>query len=258
MSYILEALKKSEKKRRDSHGSLSDLATREPQKPGQSPRRRPLWPLLLGLALVVNAAIMLLLFWPESEQHSDTHSPPATESSAVAAPSLQPTAPPVPTVADGNTGAPERREPHMTQTEKRPAVEAVSYSTGTANERGTHPKIPAPVASATAAQVPVPVQLRHDSPAPQQPAFTSNAPVVAEAELKQIGELPLSYRQQLPEMHMSVHVYAGSPEAGLIRINQQMLRPGDHFAERLLLEEITRDGAVFSYLGQRFLLPRGH
>ncbi len=80
-----------------------------------------------------------------------------------------------------------------------------------------------------------------------------NAPPVA-----RMNELPLSFRSQLPDMHMSVHVYTGSPQAGMIRLNETMLRPGDYLDNRLLLEEITPDGAVFSYQGQWFLLPRRH
>jgi general secretion pathway protein B len=53
MSFILDALKKSEAERR--RGEVPRLQN-EPFSP--PPRRRPLWPLLLTLALVLNGAAL--------------------------------------------------------------------------------------------------------------------------------------------------------------------------------------------------------
>lgn len=80
--------------------------------------------------------------------------------------------------------------------------------------------------------------------------------MVAEPAPVRFSDLPLAYRSQLPEMHMSVHAYSETSTAALIRVNNKMLRPGGYLADGVRLEEITRDGAIFSYAGQRFLLPR--
>lgn len=65
MSFILDALRKSEKTRRQS--VVPDLQTIHIQTPAPAPRRA-LWPWVLLVALVVNAAALLWVFKPWEEK----------------------------------------------------------------------------------------------------------------------------------------------------------------------------------------------
>jgi hypothetical protein len=51
-----------------------------------------------------------------------------------------------------------------------------------------------------------------------------------------------------------VHVYADSPGDRLVFIDGRKYVPGDQIDGKALLEEITQDGAVVSFEGQRRLL----
>ncbi len=265
MSYILEALKKSEKKRQGEQGSLAHLATHEPADQEPQPTRRSLWPLLLGIALVINAGVLLYIFWPAAPQPpSDTHTSALHQSAKTEPPVngiVAQTEPPSGVVSPPPAGTREtlplqveaNSAAHIgAKLETAPAaVEQLRDGSATASQ----PQEPTHTATKVQTLQTAPADAPEPPPAPASPVATpeQSAPAIA-----YLNELPLSFRTQLPEMHMSVHVYTGSPQTGVVRINENMLRPGDYLDNRLLLEEITPDGAVFSYLGQWFLLPRRH
>ncbi|MDY0213026.1 MAG: general secretion pathway protein GspB [Desulfuromonadaceae bacterium] len=257
MSYILEALKKSEKKRQGEQGSLAHLATQEPAGQEPQPKRRPLWPLLLGVALVINAGVLLYIFWPSTPHRGAKTEVPASLAASTAdntpasatSPLLTPPQKAPSTQAEAN---PKTRVVKKPETTRAPAeaVEQISAVTDTGSQQQELPRTP----EVQTTQMPQAAERKTaETQTSTVSAMEQSAPPVAK-----LNELPLSYRSQLPEMHMSVHVYSGSPQAGVVRINENMLRPGDYLDNRLLLEEITPDGAVFSYLGQWFLLPRRH
>ena len=61
---------------------------------------------------------------------------------------------------------------------------------------------------------------------------------------------------QLPALRLDLHVYAARPEDRFVMINMHKLREGDSLADGVHVDSITTDGAVLSYNGSRFLLPR--
>lgn len=64
--------------------------------------------------------------------------------------------------------------------------------------------------------------------------------------------LPASIRKQLPPLSVAVHAYSDTPQDRLVSINGRMLREGDTLAPDLRLEQITPDGMIFTYRGYRF------
>jgi len=67
-----------------------------------------------------------------------------------------------------------------------------------------------------------------------------------------MAELPLSVQQELPAMTISVHAYSANSRDRMVSINNRMLREGADVAPGLKLEQITPDGMVFGYKGYRF------
>jgi len=65
-------------------------------------------------------------------------------------------------------------------------------------------------------------------------------------------QVPQSVREGMPELHITVLVYAQKPEDRFLLINGQRLREKEQLAEGLVLEEIQREKAIFSYGGYRF------
>ncbi len=67
-----------------------------------------------------------------------------------------------------------------------------------------------------------------------------------------INELPPSLRLTLPDLTISGHFFDSGPSSRVVIIGGRTLREGQTVAPGLKLEQITRDGAVFSYQGYRF------
>jgi len=55
---------------------------------------------------------------------------------------------------------------------------------------------------------------------------------------------------------VTIHIYAPNPADRILYINNRPYRPGERVAEGVVVEEIVQDGAVLSYRGRRFKLPR--
>jgi general secretion pathway protein B len=61
---------------------------------------------------------------------------------------------------------------------------------------------------------------------------------------------------QLPQLRLDLHVFATRPEDRFVMINMHKLREGDSTPEGVRVDSITPEGAVLSYNGSKFLLPR--
>ena len=51
-------------------------------------------------------------------------------------------------------------------------------------------------------------------------------------------------------------MYAANPQERFVMINMHKLREGEALPEGVRLESVTPEGAVMSFNGSRFLLPR--
>jgi hypothetical protein len=67
-------------------------------------------------------------------------------------------------------------------------------------------------------------------------------------------ELPQGIRDSLPELHVSVLVYAQRPEDRFVLVSGKRLVEKDEYEDGVVLEEIRRDGAIFHYRHYRFLV----
>lgn len=104
----------------------------------------------------------------------------------------------------------------------------------------------APVhAGSEAAAAPAESAAGSDRPAqPQQPV---TGPI-------SFWELPQGVRDSLPELRITVLVYAERPEDRFLLLGGQRMREKDEYQGGVVLDEIRRDGAVFLYRNYRFLV----
>lgn len=241
MSFILDALKKSDKKRQDGKGP--SLVTSHKIE-ADSRQSRPLWVLLLVLLLAVNAAVLLWVFgpWSQPEQSSLLHAASATsvekkspeEPVTLLAAKVSPSSgasEPLPELIDESPQAVTEAVP-----EAQSFAETVAESV-TQNDSAMLQESTAPVDAAIAAEP----QAAADSVAEQQ------AP-----RIYAVSDLPPAVRRDIPKMHMGMHAYYQDAKQRLISINNKLLREGRRLDGKYLLEEITVDGAIFSYAGYRF------
>jgi hypothetical protein len=68
--------------------------------------------------------------------------------------------------------------------------------------------------------------------------------------------LPETIRRELPEFQISVLVYAERPEDRFLLLNGHRVLEGDEYQPGLVLEEIRRGGAIFSYRLYRFRITQ--
>ena len=221
MSYILDALKKSELER--GNGAIPSVQTIHSSALNYHQQRRLLWPWILIAVLLANVLILLyfLRTGPDTEaavsasEHVRKISPGSSVSQN--------------RVSADNPPAPEPTAPA-------PTTPAPGAPTSTP---------PATVVSAPAAQPPAQMK-----PAPAK--VTPAAPSSSREPLLDIDELPAEIRRQVPNMVFSAHVYSSNPVQRSLVINNRFMEEGDAFSHDLILSEITRSGAVFAFRGYHF------
>jgi general secretion pathway protein B len=231
MSFILDALKKSEiERQRQSVPGLMDAP------PALRRGRLPAWAVFLGALLAVNVVVLIVMLMRNSPllTVSGNAKPPAAPAVAAVVPSVVPPA-----------AAPAAAPPASANAHFSPLDAAPVYA----------PEIPVPPGEQTAGS---------HLAAPRAPHVTHRAdPVLVDEDSKAddellptINELNLTGAQALPELHLDVHVYATNPADRFVYINMRKYKEGNTLSEGPILEKIRRDGVVLNYRGLRFLLPR--
>jgi general secretion pathway protein B len=244
MSFILDALKKSELERqRQAIPGLVETPIGRPK------TGLPWWAIALGILLAVN---LLAVTWMLLHNALTTASVPAASVPAASVPAARSEAA-AQTTASAPAGAPAggggRPADHFS-----PLDPAPEYA----------PEIPVPSTAPRANVTPPPTPLTAISPSvtaanshPHEPLLTDDDYRPSDNEvLPTINELSLSGSQALPELHLDVHVYATKPAERFVYINMRKYHEGATLEEGPVIERIRRDGVVLNYQGLRFLLPR--
>ncbi|MEA3244139.1 MAG: general secretion pathway protein GspB [Pseudomonadota bacterium] len=238
MSYILEALKKSEQQREIGHvPGISSVH----ENTAKSVTGNWLW--LIVTVLLLNAGLLVLLLWPESESEPESATlsapvreqpvqvqqhRPAGESLVSQPPPVEKPVPRVPQTAD------------IAQLPESPAAEPVK------TETAAKPLVQEPVIAAASAASPAQPQVVQP-PRPPVKAAPSALPVWP--------QIPTHLFQQLSgNLRLDVHVFSDQPQKRFVLINMKKYKQGEKLQEGPQLDEITPEGAILSFHGQRFRL----
>jgi len=85
---------------------------------------------------------------------------------------------------------------------------------------------------------------------PSTPAVKAYAP-----ELPVWPQIPTHLFQQLSgSLRLDVHVFSDQPQKSFVLINMRKYRQGEKLQEGAQLDEITPEGVILSFSGQRFKL----
>jgi general secretion pathway protein B len=218
MSFILDALKKSEiERQRQTVPELMDSRGTERR------RRLPIWAIALGVLLAINLAVLSFVLVRRSPPAAQATLP--AQASRAAAP-------------DKPAPLPEHFSPLDTAPVYAPEIPVAAPGGPAPAEPG------APKSGVRSAHRPDPVLVDQDAQADNQEVLPS------------INEISLSGAQALPELHLDVHVYATKPSDRFVYINMRKYHEGAALQEGPILERIRRDGVVLNYQGLRFILPR--
>jgi general secretion pathway protein B len=230
MSFILDALKKSEQERQRRVGSAPPPRKRTVSLERRCAAGRRWWWLAI-LPVVVIAGWLLV---------GDGFSP-AERSAELANRVAQPVRPAAvqpPPVASQAT-----------------AAEAAAASQGGAPGQ----IVPLPVPSVEPAPVPRVEKPLQESVARSSRRLSSQPQQHPEASVAvpRYLDLATATRDRMPRLTMSLHFYAVQPKRRLVRINNRLLHEGDLVSDQLQVVEILPTGVLLDYLGLRFELPGG-
>jgi len=276
MSYILDALNKSEQQRGDSAQS----AMIAPLNPAPPAKRRLALPAILLTAALLAVWGVVQINRDEQQSSSGTASkvgPTAqmaptsqispTSQTAMAPPSISPqpkTAPPA-------LPAPPRHQPDV-PAQSRPVVSAQTVAPATpprpvvrteASETSARSQ-PKQIATQSEA-VPIFKPITPTSSVSRMAAPSLDVPNLdvpinkaqaapAEIDILAISELPLAVQQALPAIHIDGHIYDDNPLKRMVIINGTTYREKQHMAGGLTLEEITPNGVILNFQGHVFHL----
>ena len=223
MSFILDALRKSEHERqRSATPGLSQVPLATP--PPQMPR----W--ALGVIVSLVAAVLVLggAWWQSARGPADVAASAPASSSAPTVERRVDLPPPAPRSAAAQQAAPSRL----------PTQDASSLSAAAASSTG------APSPSAGAAETAAP----SFSPPPRLTNLPDDSvalPSVAMLAAEGVA---------VPPLHLELHAFSAQPRDRFVFINGRKYVEGDRLVEGPLLVEIDAKGAVLTHAGRRFIL----
>ena len=218
MSYILEALKKSQAERQ--LGELPSIHAPQVQlnsAPDMDGARR--LPVLLGVGAVCLVAALLWL-WQPWQAGVPVTAPVTVPVPLAAAPAPVPAPVPVPAPAPAPT----------------PAVVAAPAPVSV--RPAPQPARPAPVASA------VPIAA---APLP--------AAAAVEEVIPGLRDLPEPIQRQIPPIALGGYIYSKDPADRLLLIDKVLRHEGEEVAPGLVLDKLQPKAAIFSFKGYRYRVP---
>jgi general secretion pathway protein B len=219
VSYILDALRKSENERRQGD-TPGITATRY----RVDKRSRNIWLPLVGAILLVNAALMAFLLLRPSGSGSEPSpvalppepiNPPPMASAARPAPKVRPLSREVAPPADGPAPVTEVSQP-AARPDTMPTADVPSV----------------PTASDTS---------------------MAGAESVA---LPSLQQLVLNGEIEMPALRIDMHVYSPEPSQRFVFINMSKYKEGERLKEGPQVESIDSAGVILSHQGRRFTLAR--
>jgi len=221
MSFILDALKKSENERQSQVSTEFSTVSG----PADAPRA-PRWLWLLGALLLINLVVVAgLLLRPAPDAP-----PPAAATPAA------PAAPAAPAIE----AAAELVAPPITETTPVP-----TFADRIEEARRSRPAAESPEAVIDAVPAAGPVSA---DPGPDVPVSGGIAGLPTLMELQAGGDLTL------PPLHIDLHVYNDDPARRFVSINMNKYRENEALREGPTVSRITREGVILDYQGRTFAL----
>jgi len=234
MSYILEALKRSEQERVRGAAPTLHVMHDEPLRESRYP-----WPYFAVSAVL---AALVLFGWQRPWKADAAPAPTLAMEMPIAPP--QQAAPPV--------AVPPQRIA---------AVQAPPVAAA-AREEPSHPprKAERHRDRREKAQATIVETNRVKPPKPAAAVEEAAPPAEKEArprkEVVNLSELPSSVQRTLPKMTISGYInHSPDPSERMVGVGDALLREGEETASGLKLERIADTNAVFKYKGHRFRVP---
>lgn len=232
MSYILEALRKSEQERNPQ--KVPDLATHHTQIQKAPRSKFPYWVILV--IIILNGLFLLYMMdW-------------ATEPAVVPAVSNAPQPP-------SQTQPQVQTESQPTPVTKAETVPVPSFGRENSETMVEQQTVKTEAESRVVAEA-APVAANVQSPVAEPEVFKP-APVpevkLDSSSVTNISDLNYDFQQTIPDMEFSTHVYV-SGGGSFVIINGKSLGDGMAISRGLVIKKIVSDGIILEFRGRRFFL----
>lgn len=240
MSFILDALKKSETERQRGDAPALHEMKMAPARQGVAT-----WLIVLAALLAINIVVLTVVLL-RGNHGAPVAADAGTESAPAAAAVTSPVPAPVPPAAPAATVAAPPASPAAGPADSGAADATPAGRVGGAG-RPSDDDAPA---------------VEPPRGAPASTGAPGNVSGGVEATGGNSGELP-TYQQvasapgsTLPELSLNLHSYSSNPADRFIFLNMTRLREGQTSPQGIRVEAITPDGAILSWQGSKFLLQR--
>lgn len=235
MSYILDALKKSEQER--ELGRVPTINTVHHILPVKG---KSAWPWIAGVALIVNGVIGGIFYWYLSKPAPTI----ASEKTTVNAEAQMELAIPL-------TQAETEPQPDLTLNTTAP----IPFLTWPDGREDTLPQndytLDDTAASVNAEDAPV-QEVIAEVEAVVEPVETQSI----SSEVPLFSEMDHQFRASLPPLSIDVHVFSEKQAERFVFVNMVKRREGETVKGEIVLRDITPEGVVLRYRGQEFRLLR--
>jgi len=243
MSFILDALKKSESDRqRQSGPALFEVKMPPPR------RALPAWALAIGALLLVNLVIVGWMLLRHPAHGGEGAAPEGQASSPAAArgsPAPSPAAPAAPLPAPVSVAPPPAAPLSASAAASAPPAAPLAS-----------PPLTSPALTAPAAGGDNPDDYAPAAEPGSAAAFGSRVSRATADGVPLYQDAAATPGTNLPQLRLDLHVFAAHPQERFVMINMHKVHEGDTLPEGVHVDSITPEGAVLSYRGSRFLLPR--
>jgi general secretion pathway protein B len=264
MSYILDALKKSEKERQ--RGTLPDMLTVQDIVADKPKKRLAWWAYLIAATIILNAGMFAWWLGFLHTEKAKVVQAPVVKKASLLNDVAQ-------TVPDRDKSSPDSAQTLVS--EWKPVAKNIVPATGSSApasvnsdnslpqskgqtvpdiQRKTVPDKPASARDTIKQPVPAPgrqEQAESSAHIPSGPAG-DHEEMPEDNKIYRLKELPSSIQQDLPSFSISALMYSGNPASRMVRINDQMMYEGQDLTAGVRLEEITKDGVIFRHQKYRF------
>lgn len=256
MSFILEALKKSDRERHHQKTTQKDVRQRTLAVAGKRSSRRWFPWLLLIVILILGLGGWIFSMTDSSHtvavESPDRKQPAVIEKLQRVQPA-EVTDPVAPAATESPVNvvepAPLPRQLVESTTSNQPGVQKSRSVKGGMKQQN-------PV---SAVQNPKKTPVETTTFTAVEPQAIGDAPLkTATPEYLLYEDLPRNLRSQMPNINMSMHFFTDAPERRLVRINNRLMHEGDWLTRDLQVVEIISTGVLLDYLGKTFELSNLH
>jgi len=235
VSYILDALKKSENERDREQGGIPDIQSVHNPVTGEAQQSSHLWPYVAIFTSVI-VIVAVTFMWIPSESVDLAQENELPDQNILAQ------------LNDASASNDASKQSVIDKPRKTPKQDKSSDQKHTPKPPvRSKPKPKAQVIFATEPLDTMPESKPGQNNRTIKRNFNSD-------KVYKVAELPLSVRRNVPPITFTGHVYSSTPASRSVMINDAKMREGQPVTSQLILHEITQYGAVFKFNGYFFSL----